>query len=44
MGLQVDPFCNIFVFGDLTDYELLAEVLVVHYVRRVADHMLDLFK
>ena len=44
MGLQVDPFCNIFDFGDLTDYELLAEVLVVHHVRRVADHMLDLFK
>ena len=44
VSLQIDPFGDIFVLGDLTDYELLAEVLMVHHVRRVADHMLDLFK
>ena len=42
--LQIDPFGDIFVLRDLTDYELLAEVLMVYHVRRVADHMLDLFK
>ena len=42
VSLQVNPLGDVFVVGDLADYELLTEVLVVDHVRRVTNHMLHL--
>ena len=42
MSLQVDPLCYVLIVGDLTDDELLSEVLVVHDVGRITDHMFNL--
>jgi len=42
MGLQLDPLGDVFLIGHLPHDELLSEVLVVHDVRRVANHVFHL--
>ena len=44
MRLQVDPLCDVFIFGYLADDKLLTEVFVVDHEGCVTDHVFHLEK